>query len=86
MCEIAYAATRRDLWTRRAELAPMLKRHGLTLKPDVLQDESRDLWEGVGVQRGGSAPRQSVTERLSRALERLETVVPPQRGSRRRAS
>lgn len=84
VCEIAYAATRRDLWARRAELAPMLKRHGLTLNLDVLQEESRDVWEGAGVPREGATPRKSVTDRLSRALERLETVIPRRgRGPRR---
>ncbi len=84
VCEIAYEATRRDLLARRAELAPMLKRHGLTLRLDVLQDESRNVWEGVGLPPGGGQPKKSVTDRLSRALERLEAAV-PRRGRRRRA-
>ncbi len=86
VCEIAYAATRRDLWNRQEELGPMLRRHGLGLNLGVLEDESRDLWEGVGLKRGSRARGNGVTERLSRAIERLEAVVPRRRGGRRRAS
>ncbi len=84
VCEIAYAATRNDLLARRTELAPILKRHGLALRLDVLQDESRNVWEGVGLPPADGRPKQSVTDRLSQALERLEAVV-PRRGRRRRA-
>lgn len=83
VCEIAYDATRRDLLARRAELAPVLKRHGLALRLDVLQDESRNVWEGVGLPTVGGPPKKSVTDRLTRALERLEAAV-PRRGRRRR--
>jgi len=84
VCEIAYEATRQDLLARRAELTPMLRRHGLALRLDVLRDEARNVWAGVGLPPGGREPRKSVTERLSRALERLEAAV-PRRSRRRRA-
>jgi predicted acylesterase/phospholipase RssA len=82
VCEIAYEATRQDLLARRAELTPMLKRHGLALRLDVLQDATRNVWEGVGLPIAGGPPKKSVTDRLSRALERLEAAV-PRRGRRR---
>ncbi len=49
VCEHAYRATRRELLSRFDELAPVLERHGLELKRDVLEDRSRRLWAGVGL-------------------------------------
>ncbi len=43
LCEHAYARARRDLLRRRAELEPILARHGARLRIDILQDESRRL-------------------------------------------
>lgn len=43
LCEHAYRRTRRDLLKRRYELSPLFERHGLSLRLDVLQDESRRL-------------------------------------------
>jgi hypothetical protein len=43
LCEHAYRRTRRDLLRRRYELAPLLERHGLRLRLDVLKDEERRL-------------------------------------------
>lgn len=77
ICQIAYAATRRDLWRRRTTLEPMLRRHGLRLRVDVLQDQERDIWEGIGLPRGSSS--NAVGDRLTRALDRLETVPQPRR-------
>ncbi|MFN7940355.1 MAG: patatin-like phospholipase family protein [Thermoanaerobaculia bacterium] len=72
----AYRATRRELARRADELAPVLARHGVRLRRDVLADPERDLWAGVGV--GGPAPRRAqgepVTERLERLLDRLESL------------
>jgi predicted acylesterase/phospholipase RssA len=47
VCEHAYQATRRHLRTRADEIAPMLARHGLTLRMDVLEDNSRSLYGEV---------------------------------------
>jgi hypothetical protein len=44
VCEHAYQATRRHLLNRADEIGPMLARHGLTLRMDVLEDESRSLY------------------------------------------
>ena len=43
VCAHAYARTRRDLLRRRAELEPVLARHGLALRLDVLEDPERQL-------------------------------------------
>ena len=49
ICDLAYRATRRDLARRRHTLAPMLARHGIRLRDEVLDDEARTLWNGVGL-------------------------------------
>jgi len=43
VCEHAYERTRRDLWSRRAQLEPLLARHGLRLRREVLEDPGRSL-------------------------------------------
>ncbi|HMA44891.1 MAG TPA: hypothetical protein VKO86_12770, partial [Gemmatimonadales bacterium] len=70
--QLAYAATRRDLRRRRATIGPALERHGLRLRDDVLDDESRDLWSGVGLP---EEVKSSVGRRLAQTLAGLETAV-----------
>jgi NTE family protein len=72
VCEIAYRRTRADLLRRRSLLGPKLRRHGLDLRIDVLEDASRDVWAGVGISREGRRP--DVTDRLTSTLARLERV------------
>jgi NTE family protein len=43
ICEHAYERTRRDLLRRRHELEPVLSRHGVRLRIDVLQDTTRRI-------------------------------------------
>jgi hypothetical protein len=78
VCEHAYHATRRDLLARYDELAPILARHGIRLRKDVLL-EPRDLWNEVGLD-GGSGRGKAVSDlpvevALDRALTRLEAWV-----------
>ena len=68
VCELAYQHTRRELWRRRRTLAPLLKRHGVTLRVEGLGDDARSVWEGVGVSTRRRAP---VTAKLDRALAAL---------------
>lgn len=75
VCELAYQATRRDLWRRRRTLGPLLARHGIRLRLDVLRDRERDLWAEVGLTRAGRAL--PVTRKLDRALAALEQSLPP---------
>jgi len=70
VCEIAYRATRQDLLRRQATLGPILRRHGLRLRTDVLKDSTRDVWASVGVSRTGR--RAPVTDRLASTLLELE--------------
>jgi len=89
ICERGYAATRADLLARFDEIAPVVAEHGLALRPEVLLDESRDLWAGLGLR--PSPPDRSrglaTISRLDRVLGALERAVvagakPASRGRR----
>jgi predicted acylesterase/phospholipase RssA len=83
ICQIAYRATRQDLWRRRATIGPMLKRHGFQLRLDMLEDQDRDIWEAVGLRRAAERSI-SVVGRLSRTLDQLAPGPGPvHRGARR---
>jgi predicted acylesterase/phospholipase RssA len=73
VCEHAYESIRRQLLERRQELEPILEKHGIRLRIDVLEDPERDLWTGVGLDR--DARRRTVTDDLDRALTRLEAML-----------
>jgi len=72
LCEHAYDRTRRDLLRRRHELEPLLARHGVRLRIDVLQDASRR----IGLKPG---PRQKALPAMWRlptaAAELRDTLV-----------
>jgi predicted acylesterase/phospholipase RssA len=73
VCEHAYESTRTQLLERYDELAPILARHGLTLRQDVLEDADRDLWDGVGL--GRYEHRPGVLNDLDSLLNRLEDYL-----------
>jgi len=78
VCELAYQSTRRDLLRRRAELEPVLERHGIRYRMDVLGERERTVWTGVGLTgRVKVAPRaaEPVVESLESTLERLEAAL-----------
>ena len=56
VCELAYSATRRDLRARREALGPLLARHGLALRDDVLDDCTRTVWQAAGLAQPGRCP------------------------------
>lgn len=60
--EHAYASTIRQLADRRDEIEPILSRHGIHLRDEVLDRPTHDLWESVAL---GRRQRRS---RLGRAL------------------
>jgi predicted acylesterase/phospholipase RssA len=71
LSEHAYQKTRGELYRRREELAPILARHGVRIRLDVLEDSGRRL-----ITSRPKARRRSVmttaTNRLADSLERLE--------------
>jgi len=72
LAEHAYRCTRRDLRARLRAVGRMLARHGLRLRREVLDDESRSF-DGAVRERGRRM--QPVTGPLHRALDRLESTV-----------
>jgi hypothetical protein len=84
VCEHAYQATRRHLRTRADEIAPMLARHNLTLRMDVLNDSSRSLYGAASPTApetdasNGTNAGQSTTDVLretDEVLNRLDEVL-----------
>ena len=55
--EHAYQSTLRQLARRRDELAPVLERHGIRLRDEVLDRATHDLWESVGLGRRRASRR-----------------------------
>ena len=72
VCELAYQSTRRHLRARRAELEPVLARHGIRIRDHLLEDEDRTVWDGVGMPEASAAP---VGAKLGRALAHLEEAL-----------
>ncbi len=69
VCEHAYQRTRADLWARRASLGPILARHGVTLKLDVREDNTRTLVPGPPLRMRPAPP---VVWALETALRKLK--------------
>jgi hypothetical protein len=67
------------LLARRDEIEPVLARHGLALRVDVLEDSSRRVWECVEASDRASGRRRAreagLTGRLDHALDRLDAVL-----------
>ncbi len=75
LCEAAYRKTRQSLIARRDSLAPMLARHGIRLKLDVLAERDRPIAAALIDTRPLRARKPGVrqaTRDLSHTLDRLE--------------
>jgi predicted acylesterase/phospholipase RssA len=68
VCAHAFASTLADLRGRRDTLGPLLARHGLLLRDEVLDDPAAAVTQGLGPKRR----RTEATARLSKALDELE--------------
>ena len=85
LCEHAYQQTRAALLARREELEPLLARHGIGLRMDVLLDRSRQLLPEMSTlhrARSGALGRaaldlQDTLDRLQAQLQRRSTVRAP---------
>ncbi len=70
LAEHAYQKTRADLWRRRHALGPLLQRHGVQIRTDVLCDSSltliapREPTRGTGRERWGAAATRSLVHTL----------------------
>jgi len=73
VCEHAYQRTRQDLLQRRRELEPILARHGIVIRHELLDDPHRRLEPGrLRPSRAGLA---GASEELGRALRDLRRAV-----------
>ena len=89
ICEHAYQATLRDLRANAATLGPLLTRHGMRLRDEVIDDEERSMLDGLTPERRRHS---NTTARLRRALDDVEALVrqreaavaAPKRSRRRR--
>jgi predicted acylesterase/phospholipase RssA len=74
VCEHAYQSTRSKLWRNRERVGPILERHGLRLRTEVLEEE-RDLWESVDLYGRRRRSTWHVKKRLDKTLAEIETMV-----------
>jgi predicted acylesterase/phospholipase RssA len=82
VCQHAFRSTLADLRQRRDVLGPLLQRHGLRLRDEVIDDPQRSIVHG---QR--KPPRQTdTTARLRRALDDVEDIIRQHRPNRRRSA
>lgn len=72
LTEHAYRATLADLRRRRAEIEPVLARHGIRLRDEVLEDRKRTILTGLR-ERPGRLSRP--TARVRRALDELQDSI-----------
>jgi predicted acylesterase/phospholipase RssA len=79
LCEHAYNNTLADIRRHRKAFGAVLKRHGLALRDDVLDDVSRTLWDGLS---GTKPPATTVLSRLNRSLNELDRVLERERHRR----
>lgn len=84
MSEHAYRQTRDELYRRREELEPILARHGIRIRLDVLEDASRSLL-GVPV-KPARRPARAATGKLTQALDRLDAWLAQRSAERRRVA
>jgi predicted acylesterase/phospholipase RssA len=77
LCEHAYQKTREELWKRRHELAPLLARHGIEIRTDVLRDESLTLVKSLKKSRGTwrETASTAATRLLTHTLDDLERWI-----------
>jgi len=86
VCEHAYQRTRRDLVHRAPELEPVLSRHGIGYRWDVLEDPERRLGASLGRRqsaRVGSWRLQEEAGDLRAALEELRRWIEAERAGAR---
>ena len=80
VCEHAYQATREHLRDRAETLRPLLRRHGLSLRMDVLEDDRRLLYDVPLTERSEATWSPPVTmaevlDETNDTLDRLDTLL-----------
>ncbi len=82
VCESAFRSTLADLRRQRAALGPMLERHGLRLRNEVIDDPERSVEHGLGK---NHRPTET-TARLRRALDDVTHLVAQRKRPRKLAA
>ena len=81
VCEHAFNSTLADLRRKREQLAPVLAKHGLRLRAEVLDDPKASIMDGLGL-----APKPTdTTARLRTALDDVDALIAKRRATPRRA-
>jgi predicted acylesterase/phospholipase RssA len=81
VCQHAYRSTLADLHARRAVLAPLLAKHDLRLRDEVIADTRRTLIGGLQARPHPT----DTTARLRRALDDVDHVIKQRKRPRRHA-
>lgn len=81
VCNHAYQATMADLRRRRSELEPLLARHGLRFRDEVLEDPDRGAFDSLEPQRRRHT---RTTARLRRALDDVDALIKSRRSMQRK--
>jgi len=76
VCDHAYRCTLNDLRLRSETLAPLLDRHGLRLRSEVIGNPERTMLDGLTPERRRAS---NTTARLRRALDDVESLVSQRR-------
>jgi predicted acylesterase/phospholipase RssA len=76
VCNHAYRATMADLRRQRETLVPILARHGLGFREEILEDAERGAFDGLTSQRRRHT---NTTARLRRALDDVDSLVASRR-------
>ncbi len=82
VCELAFRSTLADLRRQRATLGPMLERHGLRLRNDVIDDPDRSVEHGLGKRHRPT----ETTARLRLALDDVAHLVAQRKRPRKLAA
>jgi predicted acylesterase/phospholipase RssA len=72
LCEHAFQETRKDLYTHRATLVPILEKHGMSLRLGLLSDKTHTLEKSIGEGHASHAP---VVRNLCNVLDELDSLV-----------
>jgi predicted acylesterase/phospholipase RssA len=75
VCEHAYRSIRRKLWRNRHRIEPVLERHGLRLRTEILEDQEDDLWKSVRLNERRKPATSPLKDRLEKALAQVESIV-----------
>jgi predicted acylesterase/phospholipase RssA len=75
VCEHAYRSTLDQLRSERRRIEPVLARHGIRLRDEVVNDQHRDLWSSVRLHDRRPGSRSPIKVQLDSVLRQVEALV-----------